>query len=171
MKPYWGFFPLPPRQEHGGEFANFIVTSPLLISTIQRSPQHPLSLLPACCVFNSRSPATTSKSGVYSAFCAQVLLSQPPVKNYCQLPILNWTLSLIYQLIHFASLNWIKLSRAEQSSSLLLATSQHGHSWHRAPLGPMAIYIFCSMSRLLFFVFPFFRCSSFDKKGGVRLFL
>jgi hypothetical protein len=31
---------------------------------------------------------------------------------------------------------------AEQSSSLLPATSQHGHSWHRAPLGPMAIYLF-----------------------------
>jgi hypothetical protein len=30
----------------------------------------------------------------------------------------------------------LKTSRAEQSSSLLLATSQHGHSWHRAPLGP-----------------------------------
>jgi hypothetical protein len=33
-------------------------------------------------------------------------------------------------------------SRAEQSSSLLPATSQHGHSWHRAPLGPLAIYLF-----------------------------
>jgi hypothetical protein len=31
------------------------------------------------------------------------------------------------------------LNRAEQSSSLLPATSQHGHSWHRAPLGPMVI--------------------------------
>jgi hypothetical protein len=34
------------------------------------------------------------------------------------------------------------LCRAEQSSSLLPATSQHGHSWHRAPLGPMVIYLF-----------------------------
>jgi hypothetical protein len=33
------------------------------------------------------------------------------------------------------------ISRAEQSSSLLPATSQHGHSWHRAPLGPMAILL------------------------------
>jgi hypothetical protein len=32
-------------------------------------------------------------------------------------------------------------SKAEQSSSLLQATSQHGHSWHRAPLKPMAIYL------------------------------
>jgi hypothetical protein len=31
---------------------------------------------------------------------------------------------------------------AEQSSSLLPATSQHGHSWHRAPMGPMTIYLF-----------------------------
>jgi hypothetical protein len=31
-------------------------------------------------------------------------------------------------------------SRAEQSSRLLPATSKHSHCWHRAPLGPMAIY-------------------------------
>jgi hypothetical protein len=56
--------------------------------------------------------------------------------------------------------------RAEQSSSLLPATRQHGHSWHRAPLGPMAIYLFIVKT----FFFFFFRCSSFDKKGGVGLF-
>jgi hypothetical protein len=56
------------------------------------------------------------------------------------------------------------LCRAEQSSSLLPATSRHGHSWHRAPLGPMAIYLF----NVKTFVPPppFFRCSSFVKKGG-----
>jgi hypothetical protein len=53
----------------------------------------------------------------------------------------------------------------EQSSSLLPATSQHGHSWHRAPLGPMAIYLFNVNT-----FFSFFRCSSFDKKEGVGLF-
>jgi hypothetical protein len=53
-------------------------------------------------------------------------------------------------------------SRTEQSSSLLPATSQHSHSWHRAPLGPMAIYLF----NVKTFVFYFFRCSPFDKKGG-----
>jgi hypothetical protein len=58
-------------------------------------------------------------------------------------------------------------SRAEQSSSLMPATSQHGHSWHRAPLGPMAIYLF---SVKIYVVFFFFRPSSFDKKGGVGLF-
>jgi hypothetical protein len=40
---------------------------------------------------------------------------------------------------------------AEQSSSLLPAKSQHGHSWHRAPLGPMAIYLF-SIKTCFFFV-------------------
>jgi hypothetical protein len=55
------------------------------------------------------------------------------------------------------------LSRAEQSSSLLPATSQYGHSWHRTPLGPMAIYLFSVKT----FVFSYFRCSSFDKERGV----
>jgi hypothetical protein len=55
--------------------------------------------------------------------------------------------------------------RAEQINSLLPATSQHGHSWHRAPLGPMAIYLF-NVKTLCFF----FRCFSFDKTGGVGLF-
>jgi hypothetical protein len=41
--------------------------------------------------------------------------------------------------------------RAEQSSSLLPATSQHGHSWHRTPLGPMAIYLF-SVKAFFFFL-------------------
>jgi hypothetical protein len=38
-----------------------------------------------------------------------------------------------------------------QSRSLLPTTSQHGHSWHRAPLGPMAIYLF-SVKTFLFFI-------------------
>jgi hypothetical protein len=46
-------------------------------------------------------------------------------------------------------------SRAEQSSSLLPATSQHGHSWHRAPLGPMAIYLF-NVKTFVFFLLSLF---------------
>jgi hypothetical protein len=55
--------------------------------------------------------------------------------NISQITIFEWTLSTsgYTTLIHYS---W---GRAEQSSSLLPATSQHGHSWHRAPLGPMAI--------------------------------
>jgi hypothetical protein len=41
---------------------------------------------------------------------------------------------------------------AEQSSNLLPASSQHGHSWHRAPVGPMVIYLF----NVKTFVFLFF---------------
>jgi hypothetical protein len=50
-------------------------------------------------------------------------------------------------------------NRGEQSSSLLPATSQYGHSWHRSLLGPMAIYLF----NVETFFLPFFRCSSFDR--------
>jgi hypothetical protein len=62
-----------------------------------------------------------------------------------------------------------KPRRAEQGSSLLPATSQHGHSWHQVPLGPMAIYLFNVKTFVFFFVFSF-GCSSFNKKGGVGLF-
>jgi hypothetical protein len=62
--------------------------------------------------------------------------------------------------------NWLQRLTAEQSSSLLPATSQHGHSWHRTPLGPMAIYLFCVKT----FFFFFFRCSSFDKREGLGFF-
>jgi hypothetical protein len=69
-----------------------VITAPLLTATIQRSPQHLLSLFAACCV-NSRSLTTASNSGDSSASRAQVLLTQPPVQNstdyYWQL-IINW---------------------------------------------------------------------------------
>jgi hypothetical protein len=38
------------------------IAVPPLISTIHKSPQHPLSLCPACCVFTSRSLETGSNS-------------------------------------------------------------------------------------------------------------
>jgi hypothetical protein len=44
-----------------------VITAPLLISKIDRWPQHPLSLFPACCVFNSCSLATASNSEDSSA--------------------------------------------------------------------------------------------------------
>jgi hypothetical protein len=44
-----------------------LITAPLLISTIDRLPQHPLSPFPACCVFSSRSLAAASNSGNSSA--------------------------------------------------------------------------------------------------------
>jgi hypothetical protein len=62
-----------------------VITALSLISTLYKSPQLPLSLFPACSVFNSRSLATANNSGDSSASRAQVLLSQPPVQSSCQL--------------------------------------------------------------------------------------
>jgi hypothetical protein len=58
-----------------------VIAALSLISIIQKSPQHPLSLSPACCVLISRSLAMASISGDSSASHAQVLASQPPVQN------------------------------------------------------------------------------------------
>jgi hypothetical protein len=57
------------------------ITALPLNSTIHKSPQHPLNLFSACCVFIGRSLATVSNSGDSSASRAQVLSSQPPVHN------------------------------------------------------------------------------------------
>jgi hypothetical protein len=56
------------------------ITAPPLISTIDKSPEHPLNLFPAYCVISS-SLATVSNSGDSSASRAEVLSSQPSVKN------------------------------------------------------------------------------------------
>jgi hypothetical protein len=58
-----------------------VITAPPLLSTIHKSPQHPLRNVPACCVFVSHSLATASNSGDSSASRAHVLSSQPPVRN------------------------------------------------------------------------------------------
>jgi hypothetical protein len=57
------------------------ITAPSQISTIHNSPQRPLSLSPTCCDFINLSLATASNSRDSSASRAQVLSSQPPVKN------------------------------------------------------------------------------------------
>jgi hypothetical protein len=57
------------------------ITAPPLISTIYKSPQHPLRLFAACCVLTSHSLAKASNSGDSSASRAEVVSSQPPVKN------------------------------------------------------------------------------------------
>jgi hypothetical protein len=66
-----------------------VITAPPLISTIHKSPQHPLSLFQPA-VFTSRSLVTASNSGDFSASSAQVLSSQPLVQK----STLNWQLSL-----------------------------------------------------------------------------
>jgi hypothetical protein len=120
---YWSFL-------HHTEIQ--VITGPLLISTIHRSPQNP-NLFPACCVFNSRSLATAFNSGDPSASGAHVTtvwripaikpLSninstiaaslQSPLYSSTQLPTLNWTLSLTKQLLRFTLLNWTAHSRPE----------------------------------------------------------
>jgi hypothetical protein len=104
-----------------------------------------------------------------------ILLAQPnsflAIFCSCQFrrqdPILFWLLFSTPTASELPIPNlWSNLpSRAQQSSSLLPATSQHGHSWHRATLGPMAIYFFNVKT-----FFSFFRCSSFDK-GGLDFFI
>jgi hypothetical protein len=65
-----------------------VITAPLLISTIHKSPLHPLNLFPACSV-NSRSLATSSNSGDSSASLAHVVTLRRISRNWtlvkCQL--------------------------------------------------------------------------------------
>jgi hypothetical protein len=64
-----------------------VITALSLISTLYTSLY--AKSFPACSVSNSHSLATTSNSGHSSASCPQALLSQPPVRNSCQLST-NW---------------------------------------------------------------------------------
>jgi hypothetical protein len=50
-----------------------VITALLVISTLCKTPQYPLSLFPACLVFISRSPATASNSDNSSVSRSQVL--------------------------------------------------------------------------------------------------
>jgi hypothetical protein len=61
-----------------------IITALSPIPTIDKSQRHPQSLLQPA-VFTSRSITTASNNGDSSASHAQILLSQPPVQNSCQL--------------------------------------------------------------------------------------
>jgi hypothetical protein len=61
------------------------------------------------------------------------------------------------------------LSRAKKSSSILPATSQHGQSWHRAPLAHMAIYLF-NIKTFVFFFFPSFVVPPLIKRDGLDIF-
>jgi hypothetical protein len=58
-----------------------VITALLLISTFQKSPQYPLSLFLAFCVFTSYTLATASNSGDSSASRLQVLFPQLPVEE------------------------------------------------------------------------------------------
>jgi hypothetical protein len=62
-----------------------VITAPLLISTIYKSPQHPFSIFFASCVLTSRSLTTAPNSRNSWASCSQIM-SQLPVRNSCQFP-------------------------------------------------------------------------------------
>jgi hypothetical protein len=49
---------------------------------------------------------------------------------------------------------WAGQGRAEQSSSLLLETRQHGYSWCQAPTGPMAVFLFACNTITCFGIGP-----------------
>jgi hypothetical protein len=64
------------------------ITAPLLISTIHKSPQHPLRLFPAYCVFNSRSLVMASNSGDPSASRAHIITVWRISRNWTGSPSL-----------------------------------------------------------------------------------
>jgi hypothetical protein len=121
-----------------------VITALSLISTFYKSPQHPLSHFPTCYVFNSRSLATSSNSGDFSASRAHVVTvrrisrnwtllncqlnysvtsSQPPLQSSTQLLNLN---SLTHQ--PTTSLNWLADNSNQQLSAIIwqLTGSQAG---------------------------------------------
>jgi hypothetical protein len=116
-----------------------VITAPLVI-TIHRTPQHLLSLFPACCVFNSRSLATDSNIGDSATSSAHIVTlrrisrnwtlvicqlnysaisSQPSLQSSTQLPTLSWQLnSLTHQ--PATSLHSTELHSASLGSSLYI---------------------------------------------------
>jgi hypothetical protein len=83
-----------------------------------------------------RSLATASNCIVSSASLTQLLLSQPPMQNSCQMPTLNWTNSLTNQLLHFTPLHFIKLNCTQPSQSHIATDGQSvSKSLCRGPSG------------------------------------
>jgi hypothetical protein len=130
---------LVPAYRHHSELQVIIALS--LISTLYKSQQHPLSHFSVCCVFNSRSLATSSNSGDSSAFRDHVVTarwtsrnwtlvncqlnygaisSQPPLQSLTQLPNLNSLTHspanqlLFFTSLHFTSVNWTANNCNEQ---------------------------------------------------------
>jgi hypothetical protein len=61
-----------------------VITALSLISRLYKSPQHPLNLSPACCIFNSLSLAAVSNSGDSSASQAHVVTIRRISRNITQ---------------------------------------------------------------------------------------
>jgi uncharacterized membrane protein YozB (DUF420 family) len=67
-----------------------VITAPLPVSTIHRSPQHPLSSFPACCVFNSL--AMASNNGDYPPSSAHVITVRRISRNWTHSADLGFSL-------------------------------------------------------------------------------
>jgi hypothetical protein len=78
-----------------GTRSNYSAIANLHTLQITTAPTNPF---PACCALTSRSVVTVSNSGHSSASRTQVMLSQQPVQNSCQL------------LASLANLNWLVIS-------------------------------------------------------------
>jgi hypothetical protein len=92
-----------------------VITALSLSSTIHRSPHHPLSLFPACRVFNSRFLATASRAHVvtirrisrnWTLVNSTIAPSLLSLECRAQLNCQPSTNSFTNQLLHFTSLSW-----------------------------------------------------------------
>jgi hypothetical protein len=127
-----------------------------------KSPYHSLFNHPGTSELNWKLSWTLSLhcNALRSALVSQSRLSQSQsyVTTDGQSASLSWCQAPIWDLR--------PKSRPRRSRRLLPASSRHAHSWHQAPLGPMAII--CSVSTPLVF---FLSLILLIDKGGVGLFL
>jgi hypothetical protein len=97
-----------------------IITAPPLISTLYKSPQHPLSLFPTCCVFINRSLSTASDSGDSSASHAiRFHLHSLPCRT--QFSSDNWLTNLVAPIVfHITTLHRLSRKRLFNSNSIVM---------------------------------------------------
>jgi hypothetical protein len=120
-----------------GTTSNYSAIANLHPLEITTAPAKPFS---ACCVLTSRSLATACNSGDSSASRAQILVSQPPVQNSCQLcqfflallAELNWTVNPQLTCCHRFSI--IRLAAiSHQPPSLLFTGWLSVNNWTGSP--------------------------------------
>jgi hypothetical protein len=104
-----------------GTTSNYSATADLHTLQITTAPAKPF---PACYVLTSRFLATTSNSGDSSASHAQVLLSQPPVQNSCQLSKRHPSFQSSTELPTLNQLSTVRLVAISHQTPSLLFTAQ-----------------------------------------------
>jgi hypothetical protein len=134
--------------------------------------------------FKNTSQFTVAHTLGFSAFTSRILatdLSQSQcnfkshVKSSCQslIPFLPLFCICKFRRLDSTTLDWCCIILQlcfyyvwSRSRSLLPATSRHAHTWHRSPLGPMAIYLF-NVKTFVLFSFSFRWSSLLIKEGLV----